>query len=180
MPRALLVGSNYLDTDYSLHGCVNDTRLLQILLSSTYGYKDEVLVLSDKTSFKPTRGNILAGIAWLYSDAKVEDFRGEEGLRNSISSSSRAIPISGVPLVHPMKLLGKLGEAGSRFVLPSFIPSLPLDTSILPVVSPSDLLPISSLPPPVATIAEKLVKKIFALIEELRNLLRGNQNPAAL
>jgi hypothetical protein len=164
MPRALLVGTNYPGTSYSLRGCENDTKLLHLLLSAEYGYKDEVLVLADSMPFKATRGNILAGIAWLYSDAKVADFRGEEGLKAAVSSSSRSIPIMGIPLSNPLKLVGSLASGNSRFVLP-----VPPVSSVLPVS------PVTSIP----TVAEKLVKKIFALIEELRNLLRGNQDPAA-
>jgi hypothetical protein len=55
--KALLIGINYLNTQYQLSGCINDTNNMKELLSS-YGFND-FKILTDNTSIKPTKTNIL-------------------------------------------------------------------------------------------------------------------------
>ena len=55
--KGLLIGINYLNTKYQLNGCINDTNRIKELLSS-YGFND-LKILTDVTSVKPTKTNIL-------------------------------------------------------------------------------------------------------------------------
>lgn len=59
MKKALLIGINYKGTSYELKGCINDVNNMKEFLL-TQGYNEEnIEILSDDTSFKPTRINIL-------------------------------------------------------------------------------------------------------------------------
>jgi hypothetical protein len=55
--KALLVGINYIGTRYALNGCINDVNSMKNKISNT-GFKD-INILTDLTSKKPTRENIL-------------------------------------------------------------------------------------------------------------------------
>lgn len=55
--RALLIGINYRGTSSELNGCINDVEHMMKFLE-TKGYRD-FTVLTDDTSIKPTRANIL-------------------------------------------------------------------------------------------------------------------------
>jgi len=55
--NALIVGINYNGTNYKLNGCINDAENIQ-KLCNTNGFKNTYL-LSDNTSIKPTKQNIL-------------------------------------------------------------------------------------------------------------------------
>ena len=55
--KALLIGINYLNTPYALTGCIDDTTRMKELLSS-HGFND-FKILTDLTSVKPTKTNIL-------------------------------------------------------------------------------------------------------------------------
>jgi hypothetical protein len=61
---ALLIGINYTNTPYELYGCINDTKNIQNLLQTKYGYTD-IKMLNDETTEKPTRQNILNGLQTL-------------------------------------------------------------------------------------------------------------------
>lgn len=57
MKRAFLVGINYIGTDYELSGCINDVNnLSEFLKTKEY----DVEVMTDHSTIKPTRNNILA------------------------------------------------------------------------------------------------------------------------
>ena len=55
--KALLIGINYLNTDYELSGCIDDTNRMNSLLTN-YGFND-IKILTDLTPVKPTKANIL-------------------------------------------------------------------------------------------------------------------------
>lgn len=55
--KALLIGVNYLNTEYELSGCIDDTSRMQLFLTE-HGFS-EFTVLTDLTDIKPTKYNIL-------------------------------------------------------------------------------------------------------------------------
>jgi len=58
--KALLIGINYEGTDSQLNGCINDVDNMKNILVSKWGFKIEnITVLTDKTSTKPTKDNIM-------------------------------------------------------------------------------------------------------------------------
>ena len=69
--KALLVGINYLNTPYELSGCIDDTNRMKDLLSS-HGFND-FKILTDLTSTKPTKNNILNELKNLIVNAKSGD-----------------------------------------------------------------------------------------------------------
>jgi hypothetical protein len=68
LARALLVGINYVGTPYGLAGCINDVINMQANLQSFYPMCSNYRVITDETTVKPTKGNIMAAIDWLVSD----------------------------------------------------------------------------------------------------------------
>ena len=64
--RALFVGINYDGIpELALKGCINDAMNTQILIQKFYPKCTQMRVITDRTSIKPTRANILAGLEWL-------------------------------------------------------------------------------------------------------------------
>ena len=60
MKIATLVGINYLRTPNELKGCINDTVVVSGILKNSYGYSGtNISFMTDNTSIKPTRANIL-------------------------------------------------------------------------------------------------------------------------
>lgn len=58
--RALLVGINYIGTQYELRGCINDVENVKNKLVSSYGYNDaNIVTITDNTTLKPTKAVIL-------------------------------------------------------------------------------------------------------------------------
>jgi hypothetical protein len=55
--KALLVGINYIGTPYALNGCISDVNSIKDKISNA-GFKD-INILTDLTTKKPTRENIL-------------------------------------------------------------------------------------------------------------------------
>ena len=56
----LLVGINYIGTQYELRGCINDIDNVKNKLVSSYGYNDaNIVILTDNTTLKPTKSVIL-------------------------------------------------------------------------------------------------------------------------
>ena len=55
--KALLIGINYFDTDYSLKGCINDTIKISHLLQKRKF--DEIQLVNDKEGIKPTKENFI-------------------------------------------------------------------------------------------------------------------------
>lgn len=69
--KALLIGINYLDTEYQLNGCINDTTRMKDILSSN-GF-NEFKILTDLTPTKPTKANILNELKNLILSCKSGD-----------------------------------------------------------------------------------------------------------
>lgn len=69
--KALLVGINYINTPYALSGCIDDTSRMKELLSS-HGFNN-FRILTDLTSVKPTKANILSELKNLIINAKSGD-----------------------------------------------------------------------------------------------------------
>ena len=69
---ALLIGINYRKTADELYGCINDVNNMKNFLQSKLGYTKFVM-LTDDTSVKPTRSNILKGIDILVRKLKSGD-----------------------------------------------------------------------------------------------------------
>ena len=70
--KALLVGINYVGTQYALGGCINDVLNVEKQLRTFFpGSSSEYRVLTDATAMKPSKANIMASIDWLVSGLKV-------------------------------------------------------------------------------------------------------------
>lgn len=69
---AFLIGINYRKTADELYGCINDVNNMRVFLQSKLGYTRFVM-LTDDTSLKPTRSNILKGIDTLVGNLKSGD-----------------------------------------------------------------------------------------------------------
>jgi hypothetical protein len=69
--KALLVGINYIGTRYALNGCINDVNSMKDKISNT-GFKD-INILTDLTSKKPTRENILNDFKNLLINSEAGD-----------------------------------------------------------------------------------------------------------
>jgi hypothetical protein len=65
LKRALLVGINYTGTSYELYGCINDAKNMQTQLQTYYPMCRDYRLITDETTEKPTRANILSAIDWL-------------------------------------------------------------------------------------------------------------------
>ncbi len=63
--RALLVGINYVNTQYALAGCINDTKNMQEHLQRFYPMCKDYRLITDETAEKPTKASIMAAIDWL-------------------------------------------------------------------------------------------------------------------
>jgi hypothetical protein len=70
--NALLIGCNYIGTQYELAGCINDVEHIQNKLKSQYGFNN-ILIMTDNTSKKPTKVNILDELTNLLSKANSGD-----------------------------------------------------------------------------------------------------------
>ena len=72
MRKALLVGINYTGTPYRLFGCINDVVNMGSYLQKVRKY-NSFIIMTDTTTIKPTRSNILAGFKALLQGAKSGD-----------------------------------------------------------------------------------------------------------
>ena len=89
MRKALLVGINYTGTPYRLFGCINDVVNMGSYLQKVRKY-NSLTIMTDTTTIKPTRSNILAGFSALLQGAKSGDelwfhFSGHGSLVNDAS-----------------------------------------------------------------------------------------------
>jgi len=74
MKKALLIGINYLNTDYQLNGCINDVQDISTLLVSNFGYtNDNITILTDNTDIKPTKENIIKSLHTLIDNSSAGD-----------------------------------------------------------------------------------------------------------
>ena len=69
--NALLVGINYIGTESELNGCINDVNSIKERISQK-GFQN-ISVLTDLTSEKPTKANILKEFTKLLSNAQAGD-----------------------------------------------------------------------------------------------------------
>jgi hypothetical protein len=70
--RGLLIGINYRNTSDELKGCINDVNNVREFLASKLGYTS-FIVLTDDTTIKPTRANILGAIDTFVRSLKAGD-----------------------------------------------------------------------------------------------------------
>ena len=63
----LIIGINYVnDMDAKLNGCINDTKRITNFLKTRCGYQDEnIQIITDDTTIKPTKNNIINAIKML-------------------------------------------------------------------------------------------------------------------
>ena len=74
MKHALLVGINYIGTQYELRGCINDINNMGAYLQDVRGYSSSTIIwMSDVAARKPTRANILAGFKELLQGVRAGD-----------------------------------------------------------------------------------------------------------
>lgn len=72
--KALMVGINYRNTNSELRGCINDVNSLKKFLNEDHKVSnDNILTLTDDTSLKPTRDNILEK----YKDLLINSEKGD-------------------------------------------------------------------------------------------------------
>jgi len=69
--KALLIGINYLGTSNQLNGCINDINCIQERISQN-GF-NSITVLTDDTSLKPTKNNILNAFSNLLVNSQAGD-----------------------------------------------------------------------------------------------------------
>jgi len=69
--KALLIGINYIGTPYELSGCIDDTSRMKKLLTNR-GF-NEFKILTDLTSIKPTKENILNEFKNIIVNAETGD-----------------------------------------------------------------------------------------------------------
>jgi uncharacterized caspase-like protein len=70
--KALLIGINYTGTSNELYGCINDTTAIKERISKQ-GFND-ITVITDLTTKKATRNNILEGFKNLLMNCQSGDF----------------------------------------------------------------------------------------------------------
>ena len=70
--NALIIGCNYIGTPYQLYGCINDANNLKNELMSQYKFNN-IKILTDNTSEKPIRTNILNEFKNLLINSKSGD-----------------------------------------------------------------------------------------------------------
>ena len=69
--KALIFGLNYIGTSSQLNGCINDAKLIENRIK-TSGFTD-IKIVTDETSIKPSRENILKEIKNILSEATEGD-----------------------------------------------------------------------------------------------------------
>lgn len=72
--RALLIGINYIGTQYELQGCINDVTNVSDYLTSHGFTQENITVLTDESDKKPTRNMILSELTHLLEQSKAGDF----------------------------------------------------------------------------------------------------------
>jgi Ca2+-binding EF-hand superfamily protein len=73
--RALLVGINYIGSDHSLGGCINDVTSQGAVLREHFDFEDMRTLTDDQDdeSLVPTKTNIVDSISWLVEGAQAGD-----------------------------------------------------------------------------------------------------------
>lgn len=70
--KSLAIGINYIGTEYELNGCINDVTNVTDVLKNNFNYKENVL-MTDNTTIKPIKTNILSQFTKLLQNAKSGD-----------------------------------------------------------------------------------------------------------
>jgi len=70
--KGLFIGINYVNTQYELYGCINDVNNMIELYKKKVRLTNYKL-LTDYTTIKPTKNNILEAIKWLVSNNKKNE-----------------------------------------------------------------------------------------------------------
>lgn len=70
---ALLIGNNYIGTQYTLYGCQNDVIKYRQVLINNFGYKNEdIKILMDLSGYSyPTKANIIKYMDWIYQQTSI-------------------------------------------------------------------------------------------------------------
>lgn len=72
--KALLIGVNYIGTEDELNGCINDVNNINNFLVNNCDYqKDNIIILTEKSSILPDKKNIVKYIKWLVSNNSSGD-----------------------------------------------------------------------------------------------------------
>jgi hypothetical protein len=71
--KALLVGINYIGTNNELYGCINDVNSIKDKIISGGFLNNNINILTDNTSIKPTKNNILNAFKNLLINSKAGD-----------------------------------------------------------------------------------------------------------
>lgn len=76
MPKkiALVIGIDYVGTNVSLQGCVNDAEAIKDVLHDKLGF-EEIILLTDHTPTKPTKHNIMKALVHLVDRSWDDDVR---------------------------------------------------------------------------------------------------------
>jgi len=69
---ALLIGCNYAGTNFQLSGCINDVNNIQSFLTKRGGY-NKITTLTDNTTSKPNKANILQELKYILTNSKEGD-----------------------------------------------------------------------------------------------------------
>ena len=70
--KALLIGINYTGSNFQLEGCINDIENMTTKLSSAYSFSS-ITKMTDTTTVKPTKDNILNGLKSLLVNSQKGD-----------------------------------------------------------------------------------------------------------
>ena len=67
--KAVLIGINYVGSEYELNGCINDVKNVRTFLTDNCKFSSSnIKLLSDEESDKPTRVNMESAIKWFAAD----------------------------------------------------------------------------------------------------------------
>lgn len=72
---ALIIGINYIGTNFILNGCINDADLMASMLKTNYNYNSFIILTDDQVSpqSKPTYSNILNNLQTLCNDNSITE-----------------------------------------------------------------------------------------------------------
>ncbi len=68
---ALIVGINYIGTEYQLSGCINDANNIRDFVINRGC--DNLIMMTEKDRYRPSKSNILAGLTYLLKNSKSGD-----------------------------------------------------------------------------------------------------------
>lgn len=72
---ALLVGINYIGTQYELNGCINDCLNMKNILETNYNYNSSnITLLTDHTNIKPNKKNIIDNLTNMLQNSISGDY----------------------------------------------------------------------------------------------------------